>query len=346
MSREKRIFAVYDPDLEFAFRFMEYAKGYPFMTMDVRAFTTEDHLLMTAQKEEIGILLISEAVLTEKVRALPVRCQVLLNEDCFAVADVESQADTQSVYKYQAPDELLRKVLDLYDADEKKYFSNRKKGTMKVIGVYSPIGRSRKTSFSIVMGQILSRSRRTLYMNLEQYAGFERFLGERYDCTLSDLLYFARQGQLDLGEKLQRIVMQIGNMDYVPPMLCPEDFISVEREEWLELFQRIEEQTSYDYLILDLGEGIQGIPDLLASCDRVFFPTRSDPMSVAKKDQFFWMLSELGRTDLQNKIREIHLPFCQLNTTGKAYFRELPQSEFGEMVREIILEEGWECKRI
>ena len=113
------------------------------------------------------------------------------------------------------------------------------KKSTSVIGVYSPVGRTQKTSFALTLGQILAKDRAVLYLNLESYSGFEQILGETYERNLSDLLYFVRQENANVIHRLSGMVLPIQNLDYVPPALSPMDIQCTSCGEWLALFEEI-----------------------------------------------------------------------------------------------------------
>lgn len=331
---DKRIVAIYDPDPEFVFRFMEFAKMRSAFTMDVRAFTTEAPLCLAADKTPPDLLLVSSSVLTDAVKALPAKQLVVLQEEPFI------QEDQPQVYKYQPPEELLKKVWEFCKEERDRAPVYARREGMEIIGFYSPVARSRKTTLALTMGQILAGDRSVLYLNLETFAGFEGLFSEQYERTLSDLLYFGRQKEVDLEEKLRGIVRTLQKMDYVPPACCPDDLQSLSPEEWLALFQKIEKDTHYEVLLLDFGEAVQGLLSLLAACDRIYMPIRQDPVSGAKLEQFFWLLEASEGKEVEGKIRKMKLPFCRNEKTGKAFFEDLVWSELGDLVRKELGEEG------
>ncbi len=77
------------------------------------------------------------------------------------------------------------------------------KKEMRIIGIYSPVGRTQKTSFALTMGQILAKERAVLYLNMESYS-IERLLECSYDRGMSDILYYARQENQGIIYKLGR----------------------------------------------------------------------------------------------------------------------------------------------
>ena len=83
--------------------------------------------------------------MTEEVRKLEVGKLIILSEGVHS-PDLDQYP---SVYKYQASDAVVREVMDCYGA-EKLALEGLPvlKRTASVIGVYSPVGRSQKTSFA------------------------------------------------------------------------------------------------------------------------------------------------------------------------------------------------------
>ena len=68
------------------------------------------------------------------------------------------------------------------------------KKTTEILGVFSPLGRCLKTSFALTLGQILAKDKAVLYLNMEEYSGFEELLGKGFAHNLSDLLYYVQTG--------------------------------------------------------------------------------------------------------------------------------------------------------
>ena len=118
------------------------------------------------------------------------------------------------------------------------------KKTMEIVGVFSPLGRCLKTSFSLALGQILARERAVLYLNLEEYSGFEELLGKSFSTNLSDLFYYVRQGNENLIHRMNGMIQTINNLDFIPPVRMPSDIRTVCWEDWERLLQEITLHTS------------------------------------------------------------------------------------------------------
>ena len=314
--------------------FMEYLNQKRNIPFEVHAFSSAEMFLEFAKNNETEILLISDKAMKEEIRRYPIRQIIILSEGVHSPVLDQYPA----VYKYQSSEKVIREVMACYGVENGVDTSPAllPKKEMRIIGIYSPVGRTQKTSFALTMGQILAKERAVLYLNMESYSGFERLLECSYDRGMSDILYYARQENQGIIYKLGGMVQSMQNLDYLPPAASPMDIQTAKYEEWKWLFQEIEKNSSYEVLILDLGDGVADLYQILDFCNEIYVPTRNDVISAAKMEQFENLLRRWDCQSVLDKMRKIHVPFHTANRTGKAYFEELVWSELGDYVRQIL----------
>lgn len=339
-AKKKSIFAVCDTEMEYAYHFMEYLMQKKNIPFEIQAFTSPEVLADFARTHPVEILLISDKAMTEEIRQLPIRQIILLSE---GVHDPRLD-QYPAVYKYQSSDNVIREVMACYGVENEVVVGQNQvvKKEMRVIGVYSPVGRTQKTSFALALGQILGRDRAVLYLNLESYSGFEQLLETHFDRGLSDILYYARQQNSGIVYKIAGMVQTIQNLDFLPPALFPMDIQTTKYEEWLWLFRQLEQNSSYEVLILDLGDAVCDLYQLLDYCTEIYVPIRQDVISMAKIAQFEQTLQLWDSAAVMEKIRKIRIPFCAAGKTGKAWVEELAWSELGDYVRKLLHGENGE----
>lgn len=216
----------------------------------------------------------------------------------------QTSSDETAVYKYQSGEVLLAEIIckcSQKNEAEGLYFRGAKTKNFKIIGIFSPVHRSGKTSYGLRVGQELAVSKNVLYLNMEIYGGIGgHFPKEGH--TLADALYYSRQENGNLGVILSTLVEHMGALDYLLPVRVSEDIRLVTLEEWVSLLHQIEEQSIYDVLILDLDEGLRDVYGLLEVCTEIFVPIVKDTLAAAKLMQMEEELHLLGFDNVKKKM--------------------------------------------
>lgn len=179
-----------------------------------------------------------------------------------------------------------------------------------LIGVYSPVHRIGKTKFAMNLGKELAKKEPVLYLNLEEYAGGEFYFHDQTGQTLADLLYYARQEKGNLGLRISMMAGQDEELDYILPMPYVQDMQGVSADEWLKLFDQILENCIYEKVILDLGDSVNGLFQILEACHTVYTPYIEDGAARAKLNQYAENLRKTGKEKvlertIQKKMKPI-----------------------------------------
>jgi len=326
------VFAVCDIETEYAIRFMEFLnrRNLPF---EVQLFTSVPPLCEYAKQKHIELLLISERAMCEEVRNLKVGKLILLSEG--KDADYE---EIPSVYKYQSSSQVVREVLDCYSAERIAAQASRdiRKKQGKLLGIYSLFDPVRQMMFSLALGQILAETRSVLYLNLQKYAGLMYLTEESADMTLSDLLYYYRQNKGGMSCRLPGMVRQIGRMDFVPVPFFSEDLGELSGEEWAGFLEALWCAGGYDVILMDLGDGLRGLPQILELCTEMFFLSDEDDFSLEKR--------RLLEEELKNgeEFRPLWLTPPAVNgiRQGRWFLESLPESPMGEYIQRNVRDAG------
>ena len=205
------------------------------------------------------------------------------------------------IYRYQCGEDIWSQILEA-SAQHREYPARpalKTKG--ELIGIYSPVHRIGKTRFAMDLGKKLAKKEPVLYLNLEEYSGAGIYFPEQTGENLGDLLYYLRQGKVNLGLRISMMVCQDEELDYVLPMSCVQDLQAVRREEWLELFDRILEQCIYEKIILDLGDSVDGLFEILKSCRTIYTPYIEECTARAKLSQY---AENLRRTGMESVLEK------------------------------------------
>lgn len=181
----------------------------------------------------------------------------------------------------------------------------------ELIGVYSPVHRIGKTRFAMELGREMAKKEPVLYLNMEEYAGGSYYFPDQTGQTLADLLYYSRQEKGNLGLRISTMAGQDEALDYILPIPCVQDLQGVSGEEWLRLFEQIRENCIYQKVILDLGDSVNGLFQILEECHTVYTPYIEDEVARAKLNQYAENLRRTGREKvlektIQKKLKQRH----------------------------------------
>lgn len=324
-----------DPEVSYAEAFQEYANLKKSHLFQVRTCTDRKQLADIFQSEDADILLVSADWYEYCRRLVQKECIVLLSEGSIP----EEFSMYPAVYKYQSVESILREVMYCYSEqiEETEYVMGIRRDN-RVIGVYSPVGGSGKTMFALTLGQILAENQNVLYLNLEECSGFRGLFGEGH-WNLSDLIYFFRQkNKTQFLYRLNSMVHKLNRMDYIPPCETYTDFRQITVEEWQKLLYLIRVQSTYDCIVLDMGNLAGNEPDLLRQCDGIYMPVRKDLISQAKIRQWEKNIQILDSMDVLERTQKIELPICDETIDRETDISMLPQQKLGNYVKVLLQE--------
>lgn len=327
--------AICDTEEGYAFRMAEYLLEKVKIPYTIHLFTAVEELERFAGQEEISVLLIAESawrLLKEEYVRKQVTQLFILQE-----SDGQAQTDLCCISKYQSPEKVVQVILEeLAKGDDWKGYLGTSDAAAKMIGVYSPIKRCLQTSFALTLGQLLAKEHKTLYLNFEMYSGLGEILRREYQTDMLDVVYYFQSARDKLALRLPTIIQNAGGLDYIPPMQYALSIREVPGEQWISLCRDIAAIGEYEYLILDLEDGMNGLFELLKNCYRIYTVTREDPFAVAKLRQYEQMLLANELDEIADKTVKCHFPI----------FRELPESlemmthgELAKYVKAIVYED-------
>lgn len=348
-----QIMAVCDLEEGYAARMAEYLLEKVKLPYTLHLFTEAAELEKFAQREKIEILLIAQSawqkISEESIREQTAQIFLLLEkeekeekEESGKTGESES-AEKEGLYcisKYQGPEQIVQKILNVIaDGNGWKEIPEAVGTAARLIGIYSPIKRCLQTSFALSLGQLLAKEHKTLYLNFEMYSGLGELLRKEYEADMLDVMYYFQSARDKLALRLPAIIRNVGGLDYIPPMQYTLEIREISGEQWIALCKDIAAIGGYEYIILDLDDGINGLFDLLKSCRKIYTITRDDIFAAAKLRQYERMLQLGELEDITEKTVKCRFPI----------FKELPSGldmmthgELAGYVRSIIREDLYE----
>lgn len=300
--RKKQI-AICDSEEAYTRRFAEFANRNMDTLFAVHGYTDCQGLLDSLAGRTPDLLLLAEEYAGQLCGAVMDFPVILLTDQDYLE---EGSGNCPAISKYQSCPRLMRQAMTLYaEIVPLSLGAAVHTGHLRRLAVYSPIGRCGKTTLALALGWELSKSMRTLYLNLEEYSGFAVLHPGEGDSALSELMYFLRQGKKAFACRLEGMLQHMGSLDYLPPMRSLAELREVSREDWEELLDALERESRYEAVILDLGSAADGLFTILDRCDWIYMPTAEDETACAKLRQYEDTLGLLELSSLEERTSRV-----------------------------------------
>jgi hypothetical protein len=324
--------AIYDLEKEYADSFMQYIgrkQGMPFRTI---AFTDKKALYEYLEQNKVEILLISIRDMEKELEEKNIDRIILLS--CGEI--LPEYEDYACIYKYQSSEKIIRELLDYYaDVTDGSNLVQVRECTSRITGVYSPVKRAGQTTFALTLGQILATDYRTLYINLEEFAAFDKVFHQVYSGDMSDLMYFYKQNPDSLIIKLKAIVCQIHQMEYVPPLIYSRDLRIMDTCQWISLIKAIESTGMYDRIILDISNVVADVFAVMDICQNIYVPITDDLVSLKKIDSFEEYLLRSRQEHILDKCIKVKVP---IEKDEDNFLDRQLWGKLGDYIRELVRE--------
>lgn len=335
-----KVFAVCDTEQDYAKRLSERMKRESKIFEQIQVFGTPDAVFEYHEKAGIDGLIISESFIDADIS------DKLLKSGISKIYLLSSERNENTlmseytcIYKYQAASEVIKKILHASEnivAVNGMGNSDKKRKT-EVIGVFSPVHFVEKSIWALIAGLIIAKERRTLYLNMERYAGFGEILGEKHDADLSEVFYSVMNGQNISFENYK-------GLSYAAPVRFSQEFDGMPPEEIYKCVEKIVEMADENKIaektvILDFSGSSSAHLQLCGLCEKIFLMQRNDSITMASVAVFEKECSITLRDDLQRKLKKVFV-YPLREYAGEKFLEMNMEGEFGKTVREELKKEG------
>lgn len=297
-----------DREQEYAARLADFLEGKKEIALQVKLCSSPEQVEAIRREMTVDILLADEGITFTEGELTGIPRVIRLS-----AVSAGDEGEIHRIFRYQSGNDIYTHLIEaLAEGGMGELWNVRKKERGRLIGIYSPVHRTGQTAFALKKGMELAKTLNVLYMNLETYAGIGGYFPEEEKRNLSMLLYYAKQETGNPGLLITTLVKQMNGMDYIPPVIFPEDIRTVNVSEWMWLFREILGHSIYDVLILDLGDCVQGLFDILKICDTVYMPAADDHHAVSKIYQYEEALCRQGYGEVWERM-----VCCDIRRTAK-----------------------------
>ena len=219
-----RSLVICDQEEKYASALAAYLTKKKELALQVQVCSDPGQVRRIQQEEAIDILLISSGYTQEIRKEIQAGSVFVLTE----TASANTGPLEVPVYRYQSGEAILAEVICQCGLKGEKglFLQAAKKRQIRIIGIFSPVHRTGKTSYGLEMGKELAVSYNVLYINMELYGGIGGHFPEEGQ-TLADLIYYSRQESRNFGMILTTLAKHMESLDYLLPFRVSEDIKAV-----------------------------------------------------------------------------------------------------------------------
>lgn len=318
----KELLAIYDTDEAYAKKLEQAlnAEGtFPFYAMRV---ASEEELGRAVEEDGVKVVLSCMREAAPEAKTVILLSEIPVSSGRFP-----------AVFKYQPLSRIRQEILKhqrvFLEADEGATSKKREIW----IGVGSPVGRSLKTSFALVLGELLAQERKTLYVNLEPCSGLSAFFSKKLEHDLSELF---SEGLREDWDGKGAFTETVRDLDILGPAAVPEDIYQTDPAFLRSTVRKFAEENGYETVILDLGTDYRISEAFLPTLDKLYIPGRKEALQEAKITEYREWLSRVTGPEFEEKAEILILPAPGLFSRGKNDPEQLLFSELGDFVRSLL----------
>jgi hypothetical protein len=327
------VLAVCDVEKDYACHFMEYLNQRRKLPFEIQVFTSPEALISYAGSRHVELLLISEKAMSEEVRKIDAGRIIVLSE---GGGQVKYEGQYPSVCKYQGAGQVVREVLDCYGAWQKAMCADDVPSAGRLAIAFCSAGeQTLKTEAAVTAARYLAGDRKTLYINLERCSGITDLTGEKYDKTLSDLLFYYHREKNRIAYRLDGVVRKTGGLSFLPPVQSREDIDETGAEEWAAMIREVLRTGEYEAVVLDVEERLICRKPMAELCQKIFVVSGESGASRARCGVLKGALEEAISEEEAERIVAVQLR--ETPVSGEDLFSESnPHME--KVIREILAE--------
>lgn len=280
---KEKLFVICDSEEEYLTGLQSYLEKKKLADFRFISFSSLEQAKEYNRENAFEILLLNEQLYEEKVEDLQLNKLFILSEG----GKENIKEEYAVIMKYQSAERLLSSVLDCYAKDECcRSGEHNSKYKTRLITFYSPDTQTDQTLAALATGELLSETKRVLYLNLKPFSGLQEVLGCHYESDLSDFIYFALKHSDRLVYKLGAIKQKIGGLEYLPPFANPRDLIEITKEQWEQILDALIEYGDYEEIVVEISDACQGLYHLLNRSDKVYTLYGESTMGRAKLTEY------------------------------------------------------------
>jgi hypothetical protein len=330
----EKILAIFDSDITYASRFMEYFQRRRDFNFEISAFSKRDSLEEFVKQHNIEILLFGEGINPQEIPKDHIKYIYGITQ--YPVK--ENNSEYPCIYKYQPAGSIMSQVILDYNRNEniQDYFLGTGEG--KIITVFAPIPEVSKWLFSWSLSLQLSEKNKVLFIPLDSLPAPELYTEEGAHHGLSEFIYYLKENNPNLMSKMKALLRNSNRLDYLSGLSQGMDLFSLNNEEVGKWLEELKSHTEYEVIVFYISHYSYSLREFLKKSATIFAVLSDTPYERAVIKEWERQMEFIDLKEMLLKVKKIIVPKEECTEGKFLSVQELPYSSVGAIARQLIMD--------
>lgn len=299
----KKVFAIYDNDVLFVTRFMEFLKKRKGFDYEVIVFTRKDSFNDYITDNPIEILLIDKELYEEEPIGSNIGYVYRLSEE----RGTKKDSEHHTIYKYQSAQNLISEILSDYLRKEKLSEGNYSSNDPKLITIVSPIPNLESLSFAWSFSYILSEKYKSLFIPMELFPVTIFTLEDNINQSLSEFIYYLKDNNPNVIMKMKSLLRYTNNLAYLSGITHGFDLLSLGKEDVDRWLEELKTHLDFSTIIFYFNYYSETYLELIRQSNEILVPILNSPYQISMIKEWKRQMDLIGIHSDSGRIRDINL---------------------------------------
>jgi hypothetical protein len=329
----EQIFALYDSDLFYATRFMEYYKKKKEYMFEFLLFTKKESLEEYLSTQEIELLLADEDVSLDNLPKEKIKhIYRLVHQSNINVLITE----VTSIFKYQSVNKVIEELFLDYSKKKNESRTIIPAEKVRVISILSLTPSAEALAYAWSSSLLLSEHRKVLLVLLELLPVPLIEIPQASENALSEFIYYLKENH-NILSKTKELEQYTGKLTYLSGLTHGMDLISLNRNDVQRWLEELKNNFDYDNVIFYLSGYCEAIFEIINQSDKVVFPEEVNFIRKTEQEAFINQMLLYSRNNLNSLERPLLKGDKALTKLG-LNISELSQTETYNYAKEKLAE--------
>lgn len=298
----EKVFALYDSDVLYVSRFMEYFQKKKVPGFMISAFTQTDCLEEFLHSHPVEILLVGDQASPDGINSQNVRYIYQLTDHRTAQLSLNIPA----VFKYQPAKVVIEEIMNDYASRENVVWSRDNPEQVRIFTIFSPVPGIEKITFSWALSTLLAEKDKVLLVPMELYPIRLPFCSDKTDQSLTDFIYYLK-AKSNITGRLKLLPQVFNNLSVLSGIVHAFDLLALSREDMQLWVNELRTNTEYTAAVFYIGYYTEAIEELIKLSDNVLLATSEKPFEAEILKEWQRQSEQTGIGANQKKIQYIEL---------------------------------------